>query len=126
MDTTRHFDRADRSGVKLTHLHAGYSFLEYNPAMTAYVYGFRLKPKEGEPEDSQRYSSPPEYQIHYCEKPEPIAVALEFANKHSAFLNSMHVHVGLHYCQFEIEKLEENSYAIVCKSHPPPLDSMVN
>jgi hypothetical protein len=86
--------------------------------MTVYVAGYRLKPREQESANSQRFAKPPEYQIHYSEKPETIAVALEFAVKHCDFLNSLRVHVGQHYCQFEVEKLEENQFAIVCKLHP--------
>jgi hypothetical protein len=86
--------------------------------MTVYVAGYRLKPREEEPANSQRFAKPPEYQIHYSEKPECITGALEFADKHCDFLNAMRVRIGQHYCQFEVEKLDEDKFAIVCKSHP--------
>ena len=34
-------------------------------------------------------------------------------------LRSMSIHVGEHYCDFALEKLVEDEFAIVCESHPP-------
>lgn len=94
----------------------------YNQGMTVYVTGYRLEPREEEPattqEPKQRLTKPPEYEIHYSEKPEYVAAALEFADKHCDFLNAMQVRVGQHYCQFEVEKLDEDKFAVVCRSHP--------
>lgn len=34
-------------------------------------------------------------------------------------LRKMRVRVGNHYCDFALEKLAEDEFAIVCESHPP-------
>ena len=33
-------------------------------------------------------------------------------------LQSMNVHVAEHYCNFVLEKLAEDEFAIICESHP--------
>ena len=94
--------------------------------MKTYVLGYRPKPIEDkateETERPKRIEVQfPEYEIHYSDRPEWRLGALELAEADCRLLNSMQVHVGPHYCQFEIEELEPGLFAIVCKSHPDKL-----
>ena len=46
------------------------------------------------------------------------AFVLEIATSECHFLNGMSVHHGKHYCQFEVERVGKDKFAILCKSHP--------
>ena len=89
--------------------------------MTVYVAGYR--PREKGDKLPERASNRPEFQspesvVGYSRTPEWVIWASELADVECQILNGMRVHVGQHYCQFEVEKLEENQFAIVCKLHP--------
>jgi hypothetical protein len=43
---------------------------------------------------------------------------IEDAQSRCRELNGFRVHIGLHYCQFEVEEVQPGKFAIVCKSHP--------
>ena len=89
--------------------------------MNVYVLGYRPRKDEEklpEPTTKRREFEPPETVVGYCTTPEWVIGAPELADAECRILNGMIVHVGRHYCQFEVEKLDEDKFAIVCKSHP--------
>ncbi len=49
-------------------------------------------------------------------------VSLFHADYELRTLQDMHVRVGEHYCDFALENLAEDCFAIVCESHPPLRD----
>lgn len=56
--------------------------------------------------------------VEYSETPE-WRVSVFHADYELRTLRGVGVHVGEHYCDFVLEKLAEDEYAIVCESHPP-------
>jgi len=89
--------------------------------MNVYVLGYRPRKEDDklpEPAAKRREFEPPEFVVGYSTTPEWVIVTPELANVECSILNGMNVHVGHHYCQFEVDKLDESKYAIVCKSHP--------
>jgi hypothetical protein len=88
--------------------------------MTVYVVGYRPR-KLGEIVQGQqlRPSDPPDSVVAYSRVPGSWVIGdFELANTECRILSGMHVNVGLHYCQFEVETLAEGKFAIACKSHP--------
>ena len=83
--------------------------------MSVYVLGYHANPREKNPEERV---NPLGHEVEYSDKPELVFDAPETAGMHCEVLNGMQVYVGEHYCQFEIEKLNDGQFAIVCKSHP--------
>jgi hypothetical protein len=89
--------------------------------MSVYVLGYRTR-KEADilPESAikrQEFEQPATV-VAYSTTPEWVIEVLEEAIMHCRNLNQINVHIGQHYCQFEIEKIDEDKYAIFCKSHP--------
>jgi len=61
---------------------------------------------------------PQDCDIFYSREPITLYSVLEIATSECHFLNGMSVHHGKHYCQFEVERVGKNKFAILCKSHP--------
>lgn len=74
---------------------------------------------ETEPADPQRHPSEKfsGYDVGYTRQPEWIIPSAGVADAECQILNNMQVKVGLHYCWFEVEKLDDDKFAVVCKSH---------
>jgi hypothetical protein len=88
--------------------------------MSAYVVGYRPQ-KQGEIVQGKqlRPDDPPVTVVGYSNVPDSWVIsALELAESECRILNGRQVSVGQHFCQFEVEKLDEDKFAIVCKSHP--------
>jgi hypothetical protein len=83
--------------------------------MSVYVRGYRPKPKDDAAEQTM---PPPMHEVYYSGKPELIFDEHRYATMHSDILNDMRVYVGHHFCQFEVAKLDDGKFAIICKSHP--------
>jgi hypothetical protein len=81
----------------------------YNPAMPAYVV--RIQPKRVD-------ETPVGHLIDYSDRPDWNFEVFEAADNWREVLAGMNVTVGVHQCQFEVEELQPNSFAIVCKTHP--------
>jgi hypothetical protein len=89
--------------------------------MGTYVLGYQPKPEqELDPAKPGVYDrvNPRDIEVQFSDKPEWTFGALEFAEAQFGLLNSIRVHVGQHYCKFEVENLGEDRFTIVCKSHP--------
>lgn len=80
--------------------------------MSRYIHDFKLKP------DQDKLKVPQEYDIFYSKEPTSLYGMKEVADSDCRILNDMSVHVEQHYCQFEVEKIGEDKFAIVCKAHP--------
>jgi hypothetical protein len=83
--------------------------------MSVYVLGYHPEPRE---KSSEERVIPLGHEVEYSDKPELVFDSYNYAEMHCEVLNGMQVHVGQHYCQFEVEKLDDGKFAIVCKSHP--------
>jgi hypothetical protein len=83
--------------------------------MKAYVRGYDTV----DPAPPPRPSMPVEnVAVEYSETPE-WRVSFFHADYELSALRGMSIHVGEHYCDFALEKLVEDEFAIVCESHPP-------
>ena len=56
--------------------------------------------------------------VEYSETPE-WRFSVFHADYELRTLRSMNVHVGEHCCDFALEELAEDEFAVVCESHPP-------
>lgn len=87
--------------------------------MTMYLYGYKSTPEAEQPRDPHR----PWDNVDVCYTPDPqYTWPLEWATIHCKEINGMRAHVGEHYCQFEVEEVQEGKFAIVCKTHPLPVN----
>lgn len=84
------------------------------PPMKVYVRGYDTV----EPAPPTRPFAPVEnIAVQYSETPE-WRVSTFHADYELRTLRGMNIHVGDHYCDFALEKLTEDEFAIVCDSHP--------
>lgn len=60
---------------------------------------------------SVQYSAEPIWKI--ASRPE--------AHRHCSYLQMCNVHVGPHFCDFQVEQLGESEFAIACITHPEGL-----
>jgi hydrogenase maturation factor len=81
--------------------------------MSAYVLGCHYRRAEN---DSANQT--PGHDVDYSSLPVWVFETYEAAWMNCGMINTISVHVGQHYCQFDVEKLDENKFAIVCESHP--------
>ena len=83
--------------------------------MKMYVLGYRSKEEDGG--RGRKVSLPHEVEVQYTKVPEWKLPFRELAEIERDNLQRMHVHVGLHYCEFSVEGLPNNEFGIVCLSH---------
>jgi hypothetical protein len=87
--------------------------------MKLYIVGCTVKPefkvavKSGEtvPNDEM-------YDIFYNENPVLAFPTQEMAETELRLMLPVHIRLGSHYCQLEVEQVAEDKYAIVCNDHP--------
>jgi hypothetical protein len=84
--------------------------------MKRYVRGYNSK-KPKEPAEAEVHLSD-NVDVEFTKDPEWIMPAREIAESECRILQRMRVHVGTHYCDFSVEELPGNEFAIACKSHP--------
>jgi len=87
--------------------------------MKAYVTGYAPNPEHEQAERlGQPYPIEDFYLIQYERQPDHWKIPnKEVAELELRLVQGYRFHVGLHYCDFELEQVGEE-YAIVCKSHP--------
>ena len=67
--------------------------------------------------------------VQFNSSPGHWTMGLFEAERNCDILNSAHIHAKNwtnHWCQFEIEKVGKDDYAIVCKEHPDFASAAVN
>ena len=93
--------------------------------MKRYVLGYRHAKQDRPPIEAPslpRLIEPVEnFEVGYSEEPILKLETLAEAEVELAFLRRIQVHVGSHYCEFEIEQLADDGFAIVCVTHPDHL-----
>ena len=77
--------------------------------MPAYVVRIQAKRVDGTPSG---------HLVDYSDRPDWNFEVFDAAERWREVLAGMNVTVGAHQCQFEVEELQPNSFAIVCKTHP--------
>jgi hypothetical protein len=78
--------------------------------MTHYFHHFKPRP-------NRNPKMPQMYDIYFSNEPTVLYGLMEFAEDDCRILNAMQVRAEQHPCQFEVEKLGEDKFTIVCKSH---------
>jgi hypothetical protein len=84
--------------------------------MKSYVRGYQSRKPEGSA--AQNAALPNEVEVEFTRVAQWRIPAREVAGYECEILQRMRVHVGAHNCEFSIEELSSNEFAIVCLSHP--------
>jgi hypothetical protein len=83
--------------------------------MKTYVHGYGPKEKK---QTGQEATPQYEIEVEYTKDPQWRMPFREFAECEREDLQRMKVHIADHYCDFSVEELPDNEFAIVCLSHP--------
>ena len=86
--------------------------------MKVYVRGYRQKDKDKVLPPKRPFDPIEDVDVQYCKEPDWKIPLRELAEPELRILCGMHVHIGLHYCEFSVEELPDGAFAIVCLSHP--------
>lgn len=86
--------------------------------MKVYVLGYRRMNADRVQPPKRPFDRAEDVEVQYCDSPEWQSEYRELAESEVRILREMHVHVGPHYCEFVIEELPEDRFAIICPSHP--------
>jgi hypothetical protein len=112
----------DRHKVDGSPLQTGLRWRELKwEQMKIYVTGFRIKPEyeeakmRGEPIPNENI-----YDISYHVEPHWTFPYRELSESARRLLHDMQPHIGNHYCQLEVEQVEDEKYAIACNDHSEP------
>ncbi len=89
--------------------------------MKRYVYGYWTRDEKEPRSPRAPFERDEPTDVGYAATPEWRIETREVADYQCSKLRQMRVHVGEHYCEFEVEKLSEGDFAVVCASHPDHL-----
>ena len=84
--------------------------------MKVYVRGYGPKKDVVKAENS--FQSVENTWVEYSSDPVWKMPFQEYADFDLSQLRSMNVHVGTHYCEFTTERLPDDTFTVVCPSHP--------
>jgi hypothetical protein len=89
--------------------------------MKVYVLGYDTREDHTPPPPPRPFTRLENIDVGYSGTPAWKMESLYEAEVELATLRRMDVHVGSHYCQFEVEALSEGAFALVCTNHPDHL-----
>lgn len=87
--------------------------------MKAYLRGYRVKKEFAEALKAGTAPKNDIYDVWFSKEPEWTFSDQYLAQGELNLVTGMSVHVGHHhYCKFQLEKLGDDKYAMVCNDHP--------